>query len=71
MCGEQEAAVHVELYMKRHGIFHLLTEKHKQIERSVHDQALVVITSQLTKRDQRIVMKMNHLHSIWEFLVRK
>ena len=61
----------VELYMKRHNIFHLLRSVPSQSEESVHAQAVMVITGQLKREDQRAVRNMTRLCTIWEFLVRK
>ena len=61
----------VELYLKRHKLHHLLTEDCKPDEQSLHDQALMVITDQLTKGDQTIVRHMTQLHKIWAFLKQK
>ena len=62
---------HVELYMKRHGISHLLKERPSHKEHNVHSQALMIITAQLTKGDQRIIKDMEYLCTVWSFLVQK
>ena len=62
---------HFTLFMKRHGIEHLLKEVPKDKEHSVHTQALMIITSQLSKGDQRIIKDMEYLCTVWSFLVQK
>ena len=62
---------HVELYMKRHGISHLLKERPNRREHNIHSQALMIITAQLTKGDQRIIKDMEYLCTVWSFLVQK
>ena len=61
----------VEIFMKRHRIYHLLHNRCESHEQDIHDQAVMIITAQLKRDDQRTVKSMAGLHTIWEFLVRK
>ena len=61
----------VGLYMKRHKLFHLLSEACTEAVQSLHDQQLLVITDQLPNNDQMAVMHMSHLHGVWDFLKQK